>query len=199
MKKLKLLIVAGAMILAGNLNAQKWTEGKDFKFFEGQKELLLKFTYDNMVVKGDKEADYVAKRVEEYNKKEAGKGDAWAKAWVSDRTNVFEPKFEELFNKKSDGLSADRTKTSAKYTMVINCVDMYPGYNVGISSYPANCDFELTIFETANPSKVVARGILKNVQVAGGGAAFDSGTRIRECYAKAGKILGDEVGSKAKG
>jgi hypothetical protein len=34
------------------------------------------------------EAEYVKKHKENGNKKEAGKGDAWEKAWVEDRENI---------------------------------------------------------------------------------------------------------------
>ncbi len=45
------------------------------------------------------EQEYLDKKSAEYNAKEAGKGDAWKKAWVEDRKYRYEPKFEELFNK----------------------------------------------------------------------------------------------------
>ncbi len=199
MKTLKLFIATGALILAGNINAQKWTQGKDMKFLKGEKEILLKFTYNGLVVGKDSEKDYVAKKVEDYNKKEAGKGDSWAKSWIADRSNVYEPKFEELFNKKSDGLSGDRTKSGAKYTLNINCYNMDPGWNIGISRKPSLCDYELTIFETATPSKIVAKGKAENIPGGGfGGYDFDVSSRIKESYAKLGKELGDQIGSKAK-
>ncbi|HRD37973.1 MAG TPA: hypothetical protein PLC65_05020, partial [Bacteroidia bacterium] len=98
MKNFKNLFVAAIMILALNVSAQKWTEGKDLSYLKGEKELLLKFTYDNMTAGRKKsEAEYVKEKTEEYNKKEAGKGDKWAKDWVENRAGIYEPKFEELF------------------------------------------------------------------------------------------------------
>lgn len=84
---------------AGSANAQrlKLTEGS-LDAIRSETSLNFDFTYDNMGVgKFEKESDYVAKKTEEYNKKEAGRGDNWAKAWVDDRKDKFEPKFIQLF------------------------------------------------------------------------------------------------------
>ena len=102
------MIKAGtAMLLMCSLSlgsfAQKLklVEG-DLKSLAGQQEINTEFDYSQMKVgKFDKEEEYVSKKKEEYNKKEAGRGDNWAKAWVDDRKNRFEPKFNELFAKSS--------------------------------------------------------------------------------------------------
>lgn len=54
------------------------------------------------VGKFDKEEDYISNKKESLNKKEASKGDQWAKAWVDDRKNRFEVQFNELLGKYSD-------------------------------------------------------------------------------------------------
>ena len=53
---------------------------------KGEKNINTEFTYDNMGVgKFKTEAEYVAKKTDEYNKKEPGKGDKWAQDWVADQ------------------------------------------------------------------------------------------------------------------
>lgn len=200
MKNIKTLILAAAIVLAGTLNAQKWSEGKDLSYLKGQKELLFKFTYDNMTVGKQNEPDYIKEKVSEYNKKEAGKGDSWAKDWVDARSTIYEPKFEELFNKLAEGkTTGDRTKSSAKYTVIIHTTRSEPGWNIGISKMPASCDFEITIVETANPSAVKSKGLLKNMPGSGiSGADFTSSSRLKECYAKGGKELGKTLAKATK-
>lgn len=201
MKKIKSLVIAAALLIAGSANAQKWSEGKDLSYLKGEKEILVKFTYDGMTAgKKKAEADYIAEKTEEYNKKEAGKGDKWAKAWQENKSNIYEPKFEELFNKSAgDNLNGDRKKSNAKYTLIVHTLRMEPGWNIGISKMPASCDFEITIVETANPSAVKSRGMMKNIPGSQyGGFDFDVASRLQECYAKAGKDLGKKLGKAAK-
>jgi len=200
MKNLKNLFVAAIMILALNVSAQKWTEGKDLSYLKGEKELLVKFNYENMTAGRKKaEAEYVKEKTEEYNKKEAGKGDKWAKDWVDNRAGIYEPKFEELFNKTSGDLAGDRKRSSAKYTLIVHCTRMEPGWNIGISKMPAACDFEIMIVETANPSSIKSKGIMYNVPGSQfSGYDFDVASRLAECFAKCGKDLGKKLGKAAK-
>lgn len=200
MKKIKSLVIAAALLLAGTANAQKWSEGKDLSYLKGEKELLLKFNYDGMTAgKKKAEADYIAEKTEEYNKKEAGKGDKWAKSWQENKTGIYEPEFITLFNKVSGDLNADINRTNAKYTMIVHVLRLEPGWNIGISKAPAQGDFEITIVETANPSVVKSRGMMRGVPGSQYmGYDFDVASRLKECYAKAGKDLGKKLGKAAK-
>lgn len=201
MKNLKSIIAGAALLVAGSVTAQKWSTGKDLSYLKGQKEVAFQFTYDNMTVgkKGRAESEYVAEKTAENNKKEAGKGDAWAKAWVDARQKTYEPKFEELFNKVADGkLSGNRKNTSAKYTVIVHTIRIEPGFNVGVMKQNAYCDFEISIVETANPSNVLSKGLLLNQpgsQMMG--YDFDVSSRVQESYAKAGKTLGKTLGKAA--
>jgi hypothetical protein len=198
MKNLKLILAGAALLVAGAISAQKWSEGKDLSYLKGQKEVAFQFVYDNLTVgkKGKTETDYVAEKVADNNKKEAGKGDAWAKAWVDARQKTYEPKFEELFNKTGgDKISGNRKNTTAKYTVIIRTLRIEPGYNIGVMKQAAFCDFEITIVETANPTKVLSKGVLLNQpgsQVMG--YDYDVASRVQECYAKGGKTLGKTLG-----
>jgi hypothetical protein len=150
--------------------------------------LNFEFTYDNMSVgKFDREEDYVAKKKEEYNKKEAGRGDTWAKAWVDDRKDKFEPKFIELFTEHS---GKARNKT-AKYTLIFKTTFTEPGFNVGVWRKNAELNGEVWIVETASPGNVIAKiSVDKALGRTFGGYDFDTGGRIMEAYADAGKALG---------
>src|ERR1700758_5102854 len=98
MKKLNSLLLGGILLIATAANAHKWN--KPVTFLKGQKDLNIQYSFDKMTVgNAGLEADYVSSKKEEYNKKEAGKGDKVDQSWKSPPTRVFEPKFETLLNK----------------------------------------------------------------------------------------------------
>jgi hypothetical protein len=167
----------------------KTTEGS-IAVLNGQTEVNVEFTYDNMSVgKFPNEADYVADRKKTMNEKEAGTGDKWAVNWVDDRANRYEPKFFELFNKES--VIQGGAKPNAKYTMIVHTSFTEPGFNVGVMRKNAALNAEVTVVETANRGKVLCKITIEGAQ---GGTAFgydfDTGLRISECYAVVGKRLG---------
>ena len=179
------------MAVAATLNAQriKIIEG-DLAPLKNENKINTEFTYENLRVgKFDHEADYVAKKTEEYNKKEAGRGDRWAKDWVLDRKDKYEPKFNELFEKSSE-MTVTGTKKDAKYSLIYKTTFMEPGFNIAISRKNAETNAEVWIVEAAT-QKVIAK---LSVDRAQGrtfwGADYDTGGRIAECYADAGKALG---------
>ncbi|MGN6211390.1 hypothetical protein [Parafilimonas sp.] len=189
MKKLLTLAAIALFAFSGNLKAQK------IKVLEGsidavkaESSINLEYTYDNMSVgKFDKEEDYIAKKKEDYNNKEAGRGDTWAKAWVDDRKSRFEPKFEELFTEYSDKSNSKK----AKYTLIFKTIFTEPGYNVGVMRKNAQINAIALIVETANPANVIAKiSVDKALGRTFGGYDFDTGGRIAEAYADAGKALG---------
>jgi hypothetical protein len=195
MKKL-LVILMLAIAVTGYSQKIKVLEG-DLAPLKGQTSIKTEFTYDDLVVGKDKtEASYVEKKKEEYNKKEAGKGDKWAADWVDDRKNRYEPKFRELFAKESKMTTAEDNST---YTLVFKTTRIEPGYNIGISRQNAYIDGEVWIVETANKDKVVAKiSIANSPGGTFGGYDFDSGSRIAESYAKAGKEIGYLIMKKTK-
>jgi hypothetical protein len=157
--------------------------------------LITAFEYDHMRVgKFDKEADYVAQKKSEYNSKEPGRGDNWARSWVDDRKYKYEPKFNELFEKYSEKSVGKK----GKYTLIFKTSFTEPGFNVGIVKHKAEINGEAWIVETDHPEKVVAK---LSVEKAPGsdfwGADFDTGNRISESYATAGKALGKFIKSKS--
>src|SRR5450432_1405584 len=103
-------------LISGDLNALKGEKGIDFAF-----------TYDSIMMgKGKTEAEYVAKKTADYNKKEAGKGDAWAKNWKDDR----EVKYQPAFTKTFEEYSTLKMAAGSKYTLIFKTTFLEPGFNM---------------------------------------------------------------------
>lgn len=179
-----------AVSVAGYAQKIKIVEGS-LAPLKGQKSLMTEFTYDNMTIGKDglPEKDYVTKRKGELNQKEAGRGDNFEKKWVDDRQERFAPQFRELFTKHAAVTTSIDEK--ATYTIIFHTTRTEPGWNVGVMRVPAFIDGEATIVETANKSKVVARiTIVKSPGRDAWGFDWETGVRLAEAYAKAGKELG---------
>jgi len=170
-------------VFEGNLDALK-----------GEKELHIQYDYSDMTVGKYSEEKYVDKKVKEKNKDEAGEGDTWHGKWVADRSERFEPKFEELINKFLDGkikAGSDEDYADAKYTLIVKTTHTEPGWNVGVSRRPAHINVEYWIVETANRETVKAKARMEKIPGQDAmGFDFDTGLRLQEAYAKAGKELG---------
>ena len=128
-KSLLMICVMLSLSFAGFSQKIKKVEG-DLAPLKNETSINIEFTYDDMSVgKYKKEQDYIDAKKEEYNKKEPGRGDRWAKSWVSDRKGRFEPKFAELFSENSDMAVTPK----AKYTLIFHTISTEPGYNIAIS------------------------------------------------------------------
>ncbi len=165
---------------------------------KGVKKLNIQFDYSKMGVgKFETEEEYISKKKEDYNKKESGKGDEWSKSWKADRKNRFEPQFKELFAKHSDINIGDHP--NEKYTLIFKTTFTEPGFNVYITRKNAEIDGEAWIVETANPSNVIAKISVQNCPGRTfGGNDYDTGERIQEAYAVAGKGLGKFLDKELK-
>jgi hypothetical protein len=172
----------------------------DLKALSGQTSLNAEFKYDDMIVGKDlKEKDYLGERKKELNEKKAGRGEQWEKAWYDDRKNRFEPQFRELFAKHS---KMTTTNASAPYTLIFKTTRTEPGWNIGmgIIRKSAFIDAEAIIVDSKDPKKVIARVSMLNVpgRSVMSDYDFDTGLRLQEAYAKAGKELGGFIKSKSK-
>jgi len=202
MKIIKTVFVAFLALCMTAVQAQKIKVTKgDLSFLKGQTEVLLEYDYSNMAVgKFDKEEDYVAKKVSEYNSKVPGRGDSWKQSWIADRKTRFEPKFIELMSKYTSKANCDfdRDNTNAKYTMIVKTTFTEPGWNIGISRRDAYLNLEIIFVETANHANQLA--VITMLNVPGRdvtGNDYDSGLRISEAYAKGGKEAGAFLVKKA--
>lgn len=199
--KTKFTMLASLGVLIGFSSfAQKIkvTSG-DLDFLKGQTAIRVEYDYDNMGVgKFDKEEDYINEKVEDYNKKEAGRGDKWRESWVADREERFQPKFEELLNKN---LEKSNVKVGefpdAAYTMLVKTTYTEPGFNVGVVRKNAYTDYEVVFIENETQEELATLTIVKSPGLGAMGYDFDSGLRIQESYAKAGKELGQYLAKSA--
>ena len=173
-------------LIDGDLNALKGLSG-----------VKTEFTYDNMIIGKDRdESDYISEKKGKFNEKEAGRGDKWEQAWKADRKERFEPQFRELFSKHSGMTTVDE---HSPYTLVFKTTRTEPGFNVGVMRVPAYIDGEAWIVESSNPKNVIAKiSILKSPGRDAWGFDFETGVRLQEAYAKAGKELGGFIKSKTK-
>jgi hypothetical protein len=202
MKIIKTAFIALLVLGMTNVQAQKIkVKSGDLGFLKGQTEVLVQFDYSDMAVgKFDKEEDYVAKKVEEYNKAEAGKGDNWKENWIADRKNRFQPKFDELINKYTSKVNCDfdESNENATYLMIVKTTFTEPGWNIGISRRDAMINVTVLFVEKANTNNVLAEMTISNIpgRTAMGGD-YDTGLRISEAYAMCGKALGSYLVKKA--
>ncbi|MBS0027987.1 hypothetical protein ACTJJ0_04945 [Chitinophaga sp. 22321] len=184
--KMAVMVLLTVLCIPAIAQKLKLTEG-DPGVLKGQQQLNVEFTYDHLSVGKDSEADYIRKKTTEYNNKEAGKGDTWAKAWKDDRPTRYEPKFDSLFNDNGD-LKAGNFP-DATYTLIFHTTFIEPGFNVGVARKNSYIDAEAIIVETANRDKVVAKITVDNAPGRMMGFDFDTGMRITESYAVAAKKL----------
>jgi len=157
-----------------------------------EKRINTEFTYENMSVgKYDRELEFITNKQEEYNKREPGRGDNWARKWVDDRKEKFEPKFNEMLQKESE-LVITGSKNDARYTIIFHTFFTEPGFSAG---WPvrkrAEISGEALLVEAGDKSKIIAK---INIEKAPGGEFagfdFDTGVRITAAYGKAGAALG---------
>lgn len=197
----KFIILTSICVLtgfSGFTQKIKLTSG-DLGFLKGETNINVEYDYENMGVgKFDKEEDYIAEKVEQYNKKEAGKGDEWKETWVADREDNFQPKFEELFNKN---LEKSNVKIGAfpdaAYTMLVKTTYTEPGFNIGVARKNAHTNLEVVFINNETQEEVSTLSITKSPGLGAMGYDFDSGLRIQESYAKAGKELGQYLAKNA--
>lgn len=197
MSKKSIIILLVAICSSSFAQRMKLIEG-DLSALKGLTGLKTEFAYDNMTIGKDElsEKDYIADKKSKLDEKESGRGDKWEKAWVADRKDRFEPQFRELFSKHS-GMSTVEEKSP--YTLIFKTTRTEPGWNVGVMRVPAFIDGEAWIVSSSDPGKVIAKiSILKSPGRDAWGADFETGARLQEAYAKAGKELGGFIKSKTK-
>lgn len=170
-------------------------------FVKGQKVLQFVFTYDNMSVGKMTEAAYIEKKVSDYNEKEEGRGERWKESWVTDRDERFSPKFKELFDEyleKFGIVAGDENSEGAEYRIVINTDFTEPGFNVGVMRKNASISLTCKVYNIATDAEVATIKVLNASANNFWGTDFDTGYRIQECYAKAGRELARFFIKKAK-
>jgi hypothetical protein len=193
----RLLIAFLVLGLAVTTNAQKIKViSGDMNSIKGEKKINVQYDFSNLTVGDYTEEEYVNKKVEEKNKKEAGTGDTWKEAWNNDKINKYEPKFEELMNKylADAGITVGQDSVDTKYTIILKTTMIEPGYNVGVSRKPAFINVEIYLVANTDKTTNLCKMELKNVPGQDGmGYDFDTSYRISEAYAKCGKSLANYI------
>ncbi len=169
----------------------------DLIFLKDEKTINIEFTYEKMMVGDDgKEENYIKRKTTELNAKEAGTGDTWAIKWQEDKQMRYEPKFILGFT----NLSGMTVNKDAKYTMIFNTKALEPGYSIGVSKRNAGIDGTVTIVETANRTKILAKLMVERPEENKfRGAAFDAGSRIADAYYLSGQKVAKFIKKNMKG
>ncbi len=191
MKKVLALLICVLTIASTQAQRIKKLSG-DPSPLSGEVKVNVKFTYENMSVgKFDKESDYIKKKKDEGNEKEAGKGDRWEESWKGDRKSRFEPNFIDLFMKNTPFALGDYPE--AKYTMIINTSRTEPGFNIYVTKRNAEIDLQIKIIETSSKKEIAEYTVMRSPGRTFGGNDYDTGQRIEEAYAAAGKHFGKDL------
>ena len=136
--KMKNYITLMMVFIATSVFAQKMkiVEG-DFDFLQGQNEVNVEFVYDNATFYKENmtEEQYIEKQYGEAEEKSKGSGDTWKKKWASAKETIWQPKFLELMNRyfqDEHNLSFQEGLSDAKYTLIVDTVWLYPGWDAAV-------------------------------------------------------------------
>lgn len=197
MKSMKLIMLLGIIFIAGSISAQKITvKSGSLAGLKGVDKIKLVYDYSNLGV-GDfsNEDDYIAKRIEESEKKTPGSGAAWKEKWFADRAKQYEPKFEELIGKNLPNVKFGKDIES-DVIMNVHTTFIEPGFNVGVMRRPAFINLTITVTKGGTEMAVVE--LLKSPGADAMGFDYDSAFRIAEAYAKAGKSFSGFIKKQTK-
>ncbi|MCC9072510.1 hypothetical protein LNQ49_13040 [Flavobacterium sp. F-65] len=200
---MKKLVVA-FLIFSSAMSAQdiKVLSG-DFNFLKDQKEINVEFDYSKFTMMKEKksEAQYIEERVKDLNAKSKGTGEIWKKKWDSAKELIWNPKFLELmlviFSKDNKEVSFQEGLTTAPYTLIVETVWIYPGWDAGIMKQPAKVTTNLRFVETNNKSNVLLEISSEEAPGDQWGNNFSNESRIGEGYAKTAKTLAKMILKKA--
>lgn len=173
-----------------------------FDFIAGQKEVNVEFDYSNMKLLKDNftNEQYLTKRSAELEEKARGKGKTWEKAWNSSRELIWNPKFLELMNKylgKDKDMYFAEDLSDTKYTLIVETVWLYPGWDAGIMKQPAKVTTNLKFVETSNRDNILLEVSSKNAPGDQYGNNYSNESRVGEGYAKTAKTLAKLILKKA--
>lgn len=186
------LLFSTTAVYAQEVNSTKG----NLAFLKGESTINIEFTYDKLTVGEDgKEETYIKRRTLELNTKEPGSGDSWAVKWQEDKNTRFGPKFVLGFTQQI----AITENKDAKYTLIFNTKAMEPGYQIGIKKMNAGIDGTVSIVETADRTKIIAKlSVERPDENKWRGAAFDAGSRIADAYFLSGQKVGKFIKTAIK-
>ena len=200
MKKYFTVVLA---VVCTSIYAQKIkVEQGGFDFIAGQKEVNVEFDYENMKLMKENltNEEYITKRSGQLEEKARGKGKTWEKKWNTSRELIWNPKFLELMNQylgKDESIYFAEDLSDAKYTLIVETVWLYPGWDAGIMKQHAKVTTNLKFVETANKDNVLLEVSCKNAPGDQWGNNYSNESRVGEGYAKTGKSFAKLILKKA--
>ena len=186
----KFVAIALFATAMGHAQTLKVAQG-NFGFIKGQKEINVEFVYDNMTLlkKNLSNEDYIEQHSEDLE--ERGKNaKIWRKKWADAPEYIWQPKFLELMNrylKKERGVAFEEGLSGTAYTLIVETVWLYPGWDAGVMKQPAKVTTNLRFVETANRDKVLLEVSSEDAPGKQWGSSFSDEDRLGEGYAKTGK------------
>lgn len=162
------------------------------KLFKQAGNLHLTFAYSDLFVGeyGDEEA-YIEYMKDDAELRKKGSSEAWLESWYNVRTELFQPKFIELFKKYSNSkkVTINENFNDQLYELNIHTIFIEAGFNKNGKRAPALINVIVTIFEINKPENQ----LVISVTGAPGNEVMSSYSpdynRIEEAYAKLGKEL----------
>jgi hypothetical protein len=199
----KLMVIAVLLVSCTMMSQDMKVVQGDFGFLKDQKEINVEFDYRKMTLmkENKSEAQYVEDRTKELNADTKGVGDIWKKKWNPSKELIWNPKFLELVNivllKENKEVSFQEDLTTAKYTLIVETIWIYPGWDAGIMKQPAKVTTNLRFVETANKSNILLEISSENAPGDQWGNNYSNESRIGEGFAKTGKSLAKMLLKKA--
>ncbi|GAA4775216.1 MULTISPECIES: hypothetical protein [Flavobacterium] len=191
----KIAVLALLMVTSFSFAQKVKVEKGDFKALKGQTEVNVVFDYSKMQLMKENltEAQYVENRAKELNEKNKGNGEVWKKKWEGAKDGIWNPKFLEIANtvstKEKTGISFQEGLNSAKYTVIVEAVWVYPGWDVAMMKQPAKVTTRIKLVETANKGNVLGEVFSENAPGDQWGSNFSNESRIGEGFAKTAKTF----------
>ena len=199
---MKKLVIA-LFLISGIISAQdmKVVQG-NFDFLKDQKEINTQFDYSNftMMKENKPEAQYIEEHKADLDKKAKGNGNLWEKRWVVSKYQIWTPKFLEIGNIVLSKAGKDlnfQEGLNTPYTLIVQTLWIYPGWDAGIMKQPAKVTTNLKFVETANKSNILLEITSEESPGDQWGSNFSNETRIGEGYAKTAKSLSKMILKKA--
>lgn len=200
---MKKLVVA-VLFVSSIMTAQDMDVVKgNFDFLKDQKEINVEFDYSKMTLMKEKktETQYIEDRTKELNEKTKGIGNIWMKKWNASKELIWSPKFLELMNvvfvKDKKETSFQEGLIAAKYTLIVETVWIYPGWDAMVMKQPAKVSTLLKFVETNDKSNVLLEISSEEAPGDQYGSNFSNESRIGEGFAKTAKSLAKMVLKKA--
>lgn len=168
---------------------------KDFKLLQGEKEVEVVFTYDNLRIQKDNytEEEYIERHRAELERKEKNSSAAWLKSWEQSKENGWVSKFLFTANKFSKYKVKFSTRApQSKYILLVDVTWIYPGWDAGLINQSAKVTTIVKLVSKENPTVVLAEHTFKEIP-GNQFANFSNEIRIGEGFAKTGKNFGKKI------